>query len=106
MANRISGNVVIIDSAMGNKIALQDVSGGNQITKLMINAWCFLSTGSNGSLLLTGTNTADDILFVHNAGGSLTNEYNPKWNTFAQAQPIENLKAPVVTSGTVLLYFV
>lgn len=106
MANRIAGNIIIIDSAMGNKLALQDVTGGNQITKQMVNAFAVISATSNASILLTGADTAADFIFIHNNGGSLLNEYNPKWFPFSNPQPIENLKAPVVTSGTVLVYFV
>ena len=104
--NRISGNLIIIDSAMGNAFAL--FSGGTIIntSKQMVNAFAVLSSGSGGNILLTGLNTADDVIFKYDAGGSLLSESNPKWYSFAQAQPIDNLKAPVVTAGTVLLYFV
>ena len=104
--NRIAGNVIVIDSAMGNVLALS--SGGTIIntSKQMVNAWAVYSASSNASILLTGLNTAEDIIFRYDGGSSIVSSENPKWFSFGQAQPIENLKAPIVTSGTVLLYFV
>ena len=107
MANRIVGNVIIIDSAMGNKVALADVSGGNQISKMMVNAIGFWATDSTAALLLTGANTSSDIAFKHDyPTGALNSIKNPQWFPFGQAQPFENIKAPVVTAGTAFLYFV
>mgnify|MGYP001602238711 CR=1 FL=1 len=107
MANRVVGNVIIIDSAMGNKFALQDVTGGNQISKFMVNAWAFYSLDSTGACKLTGANTSMDIYFIHDFPTGASNSIqNPKWHSFGQAQRVEDIKCPVVTAGTAFLYFV
>ena len=112
MANRVVGNVIIIDSAMGNKIALADVSGGNQISKIMVNAIAVYQTSTAGSVALTGADTSGDILFRSDWIGLTTDSMgkvfvnNPSWFSFGQAQPFENVKAPILTAGTVFLYFV
>ena len=108
--NRISQNVIIVDSAMGNAIALTSANMPIQVTKLSINAIAVWQTGTTGAILLTGANTAQDIVFKQDwislssdtAGKSF--DTNPKWFPFSQPQRIETLKAPVVTAGTVFLY--
>ena len=107
MANRIAGNILIIDSAMGNKFALQDITGGNQFSNFMVNAIAFWSVDSTGALLLTGASTTQDIIFKYDSpAGSAGNTNNPKWFPFGQSQDIHNIKCPVVTSGTAFLYLV
>lgn len=107
MANRIAGNVVIIDSAAGNRFALVDVSGGNQITKFYVTAIAVWGVDSTTAILLTGANTAQDIFFIHDYPAGATNVVsNPRWFPFAVPQRLETIKAPIVTAGTAFLYLV
>ena len=109
MANRIIGNIIIIDSAMGNAPVL---GADSAMTKFMVNAFAVWQVSTAGAIILTGANTATDIIFksdwvalsADTAGKIYAN--NPSWYSFGQAQPIEILKAPTVTSGTAFLYFV
>lgn len=105
MANRIAGNILIIDSAMGNSFALANDGTENQYRNFMVNAIGFWSASSTGALLLTGANTSIDIVFKHDfPTGALNTIDNPKWFSFGTAQEFDNLKAPVVTAGTAFLY--
>ncbi len=102
MANRIVGNVLIVDSAMGNSLVIP----GTQISKYRVSAWSFWSLNTTGSLLLTGANTSSDIQLIYDtpAGSSGAQQPNPKWFSFGMDCILENLKAPVVTNGTAFLY--
>lgn len=110
--NRIAGNIIIIDSAMGNQLALTSANLSIQISKLMVNAIAVYQADTTGSILLTGANTSLDVIFrsdwVSLTSDSMGKVYanNPSWFSFGQAQPFESIKAPVVTAGTVMLYFV
>ena len=111
MANRIVGNVIIIDSAMGNVLALTSANRSIQISKLMVNAIAVYQTDTTGSISLTGADTTNSVfrsdwlgLTADSMGKVFVN--NPSWFSFGQAQPFENFKAPIVTAGTVFLYFV
>lgn len=108
--NRLAGNVVIIDSAMGNVIALTSANMPVHISQLYVNAIAIWQTGTTGAVLLTGASTATDIFFksdwvslTSDTAGKLFAQ-NPSWFTFGQPQKVENLKAPVVTGGTAFLY--
>ena len=103
MANRIAGNVLIIDSAMGNAAVIVD----SQISKFYVNAVAVWSADTTAAILLTGANTIADIIFKHDYPAGVGIAYsNPKWYSFGQAQRAENLKAPIVTAGTAFLYLV
>ena len=110
--NRIAQNVIIVDSAMGNRLALTSANQVIHINELMVNAISVWQTGTTGAILLTGANTAQDILFKSDwislssdtAGKLFAN--NPSWFPFGTPQDFSGLKAPVVTAGTVLLYLV
>jgi len=112
MANRIVGNVYIIDSAMGNTLALTSANMPIGISKYMVNAIAVYQTSTAGSILLTQQDTANGMLFRSDWIGLTTDSMgkvfvnNPSWFGFGQAQPMENIKAPIVTAGTVFLYFV
>lgn len=100
MANRIAGNVLIIDSAMGNSLVIVDT----QYKDYRVNAFAVWAVDSTASIMLTGANTATDIIFK-SSGNPLLLE-NPKWFSFSQNQAIGDLKCPIVTAGTAFLYLV
>lgn len=103
MANRIAGNVLIIDSAMGNNLVILDT----QYKNYNVTAYGFWAADSTAAFRLTGTDTAADIIIKHDfpAGASNAIE-NPRWFSFGAPHAIGVLKAPVVTSGTAFLYLV
>ena len=111
MANRIVGNVIIIDSAMGNQLALTSANMSIQISKPMVNAIAVYQMDSTGSISLTGADTTNSLfrsdwlsLTTDSMGKVYVN--NPSWFSFGQAQPFENIKVPVLTAGTAFIYFV
>ena len=89
MANRIVGNVIIVDSAMGNALLFQPGTGNFNTYK--INA---IRVSSGGILSLTETNTADVVALV-DAGLPLLH--------FSQPQNFGQLKVPTLT-GTAWIY--
>lgn len=109
--NRIHGNVIIIDSAMGNVLALTSANQSMQLSNIQVNAFAVYATNSSTSILLTGANTATDIYFKHHYVALMASDTsnlvlsgNPSWYAFGKPQYITDLKAPIVTAGTVLLY--
>ena len=110
MANRLIGNVLIIDSAAGNRFVLDDVVGGNQIRKFYVNAIAIYQVNTTGSVTLTGVNTATDLIFksdwlaltADSMGKVFVN--NPSWYSFGQLQRMEDIKSPTITAGTAFLY--
>lgn len=112
MANRIIGNLIIIDSAMGNALALTSANMSIQMAKIMVNAIAVYQTDTTGSISLTSADTSAGAVF-RSDWQSLTSDSmgkiffnNPAWYSFGDPQPFENIKAPIVTAGTVYLYFV
>lgn len=105
--NRIQGRVIIIDSAMGNVLALTSANQPIHMDTINVNAIAFWSADTTGAALLTGANTANDIYFKHDYPAGSGNAYNnPKWYSFGQGQPMQGIKAPVLTAGTLFIYFV
>lgn len=103
--NRIAGNIVIIDSAMGNNLVLTSANQAILIDNLMANAISFIATDTTGNITLTGSNTAQDLVYVLDflsGGGGSTTAPNPIH--FSAPQRIGNLKVPRLTAGTALIY--
>ena len=108
MANRIVGNVIIIDSAAGNRVALADVAGGNQMDDFLINAIGVWSVDTTANITLTLADTAADLQFKYTwlqggTAGSLAIGALQLF-PFASPQRMGNLKSPVVTASTAFLY--
>ena len=113
MGNRITGSVIIVDSAMGNASILGP-STGNTVNRIYsINAISFWSTGTLGSLVLTQDNTQNMVVrfnFITTAvAGTANNQIfdvtpNPQIITFGKPQQFENLKVPTCTAGTAFIY--
>jgi hypothetical protein len=96
MANRIVGNVIIIDSAMANLKMLSNLAGLN-LHYIHVNAVALISVDTTAQIKLTGADTAD-VLINLDSHDSLVH--------FAQPQRfyLDELKSPVVTAGTGLIY--
>ena len=98
MANRIVGNVIIVDSAMGNSSIILDT----QITKIHVTAIGFWAANTTATCMFTSTDTANDILFKHDGA---TVVENPRWFPFGNTQMFSTIKVPVLTAGTAFIYF-
>ena len=104
MANRINGNVIIVDSAMGNGLLF---TGVVNLDEVQVSAFGFLAVDTTSTITLTHADTSLDIVFktgyiVQGAGTSI----RPSLEIFPFAKPVRlgNLKAPVVTAGTGFIY--
>ena len=107
MANRIVGNVIIVDSAMGNVLLLNSAGRVVNLDELSVSAFAFWTVDTTGTIILTEANTATDLVYIqgyfsNGAGASA----NPRtvFNSFAKPVKIGNLKAPTVTAGTGFIY--
>lgn len=105
MANRIVGNVLIVDSAMGNLNLIESATGNYR--KLNINAIAFWSGTSAATMTLTLENTALEQVIIFDwlnlgSGGNLVER--TQWRSFASPQLLENMKVPVLSAGTGFIY--
>lgn len=111
MANRINGNVLIIDSAMGNQFVLGAPSGRN-LDEFKIQTISFFRLSTLGSVVLTQANTSTDVVFNSNLVvtgilTALTNATlysNPQSVIFPLGFKVSDLKVPVLTAGTAYVY--
>lgn len=108
MANRILsgiGNVILIDSAMGNNLLLTSANQVINISNLNVQAIGFYSIDTTGVMIVTGVNTSDVVWrggWVVNGASGLS----PATQWFPVPKPIkwENLKVPTLTAATGWLY--
>ena len=109
MANRIRGNVIIIDSAAGNNGIIQ--SGTGNMSILSVNAFAFWSSDTLGkcvfTLDVTAGAVADNVVVFQslaNGTGGNTERGQTQWYSFASPQKFQNLKVPTLTAGTAWIY--
>ena len=112
MANRQYGNVIIIDSAMGNALILTSADRVVQNREYKINAIAIYAVDTTASIALTGADTALATFFRYSflpasgtTGGAVLDPIqNPAWFSFSGGQYLQDLKCPTVTAGTAYLY--
>lgn len=105
MSNRIVGNVIIVDSAMGNLFMLGSAVNVYNIKKFQVNAIAFFSADTTGAFTLTEANTAADIVYRFGyISGQAGEPASPNLIHFANPLVVGDLKCPVVTSGTGFIY--
>lgn len=112
MANRIVGNCIIVDSAMGNAFLLTSANQVILLDDLKIQAISFVMTSTLGSVVFSEANTATDIVFNSNAIvtgilTALTNavvQLNPVHVTYPLGFRTGSLKVPILTAGTAYIY--
>ena len=110
--NRINGNVIIVDSAMGNAFMLTSANMIRNVDEYKIQAISFFSLNTLGSVILTQANTSTDVVFNSNVVLSgiltaLTNtvlQVNPVQVTFPLGFRVSDLKVPTLTAGTAYIY--
>ena len=104
--NRIVGNVLIVDSAMGNSLVLNSANRIVNIDVFSVSAIRFIANNTTGVLILTEADTSLDVVFrsaVYTQGAG-TGTVSPDMLTFASPVKLGNLKAPTVTAGTGFIY--
>lgn len=106
MANRIVGNVIIVDSAMGNALLLTSANQAINLGGMYVNAFAFLANDTTGAITLTQVNTALDLVFVSSfiPGGQTRPALGLFTLPFANPLRVSDLKAPIVTAGTGFIY--
>lgn len=101
MANRIVGNMYIIDSQTGAANALQPGSASWLDNKL-ITAFAFLSADTTGSFEMVYANATDaTACFL----GNLSNIRNTTWSSFGDACYFRELRCKTLSAGTGYIYF-
>lgn len=112
MANRIVGNCIIVDSAMGNAFVLTSANQAVLLDDLKIQTISFFMLNTLGSVILTQANTLTDVVFNSNVivTGILTAatnaivQFNPVHVTFPLGFRTGDLKVPTLTAGTAYIY--
>lgn len=111
MANRLNGNVLIIDSAMGNQFVLGAQAGRN-LDEFKIQTISFFRLSTLGTCIITQANTSTDVVFNSNVVvtgilTALTNAVlfeNPKTVMFPLGFKTSDLKVPTLSAGTAYIY--
>ena len=97
MANRIVGNVLIVDSGMGNSPILL----GSNIGEYQVSAIVIWGVDTTAAITLTEANTATDLVYKFNANLS-NGGVNPLSLTYSLK--VGDLKVPVLTAATGFIY--
>lgn len=106
MANRVIGNVIIIDSAMGNAFVLNSANMPVHITKFHVNSIAFWSSDTTGRLVLSEIDTTNHLVSMGWTGNGTSIGFNgaTQFTSFGDNQMFENLKVPTLTAGTAWIY--
>lgn len=104
MANRLVGNVIIVDSAMGNQFLIEAATGN--YTNYHINSIAFWASDTTGRCIFSDVNTANHLMsFGLLANGTAAGfDHATQWASFGDRQTLTNLKIPVLTAGTAWIY--
>ena len=107
MANRIAGNVIIVDSAMGNSLVLDSAGQSLTFDDFYVSAFGFLSIDTTSTITLTQADTALDLVFktgyiTQGAGTSI--QPSLQLHSFSKSIKVGNLKVPILTAGTGFVY--
>lgn len=108
MANRLIGNVIIVDSAMGNAFILTSANQPVQLVNLHANAVAFWSSDTTGRMIIAGIDTTNHLIslgWMANGTGAGFMAATQSTN-FAQKQTVSDLKIPILTAGTAWIYLV
>ena len=110
--NRLNGNVIIVDSGMGNAFVLTSANQVIHLDDFKIQTISFFSLNTLGSVIFTQANTSTDVVFSSNfvLSGILTAatnailQTNPVSITFPLGLRTSELKVPTLTAGTAYIY--
>lgn len=95
MANRIIGNVYIIDSALNNV----SLPWPTKAKVMGVGAWF---SGGTGEARFTGADTTDTVLRLVAANSGINATYNYH---YLGGITFDEMKIPVLTVGTAWIYF-
>jgi len=108
MANRIIGNVIIVDSGMGN---VELGGAASSMSQYRVSTIAVYSLDTTASVIISGANTTDviarfDILslvtLVDSQGTAIVQ--NPTVLHIGPGINLEGIKVPVVTAATAFFY--
>ena len=100
MANRIVGNVLILDSGMGNFYALATDSNETtvRLKRVNVNSIVMVQSGGAGLMRLSlGADTTNVIAELNSSN---------KMTFFASPVTLNDLKVPTLTNASGFVYFV
>lgn len=103
MANRIVGNVYIIDSSTGAGNPL--IMGGNSgawLDNILVSAFAFWGTDTTAAIELVFANDTASTAF--RSGHGYANA-NLNWSSFGEAVYFKELRCKTLTNGTGFIYF-
>jgi len=110
VAKRINGNVIIVDSAMGNNLLLKSGDTVVNLKEAKVGAISFFAISTAASVIITQANTSLDVVYCSNllaygvGVGSTVLVTNPQTMQFPGGFRVSNLKVPTITAGTAYLY--
>lgn len=94
--NRLVGNVIIVDSAMGNTSVLNSANNLLNIRKYSVNSVAFTRVGATiGGMSLSVADTTNVVVVV---------DSNNALVHFSQPQVFDDLKVPTLVGGTGFIY--
>lgn len=94
MANRVVGNVYIIDTASGNTA----LPWPNKVKVMGIGAWF---SGGTGDAQFSGADTTNIVLRLVAANSGINATYNYQ---YLGGVDFSEMKIPVLTAGTAFIY--
>jgi hypothetical protein len=97
--NRLVGNVIIVDSAMGNSFILDSAGVASSYRNWQVNAIEFIANDTTGVCILTLVDTTNHIKRFTGVSPGI-----PQDTAFALPQYLEGLKVPTLTAGTAWIY--
>ena len=104
--NRIVGNVLIVDSAMGNALILTSANQPVDYRFYHANEVAFWSSDTTGRLIISSVDTTNHLVSMgwtangSGAGFSAATQHT----SFGQKQTLADLKIPTLTAGTAWIY--
>lgn len=101
MANRIVGNVYIIDSSLGAGNPLI-INTGAWLDNLMVSAFAFWGTTTNSEIELVFASATDSTAF---RCGHAQNVPDMTWGSFGEGVYFKELRCKTLTTGTGFIYF-
>ena len=108
MANRIVGDVLIVDSAMGNALILASANQPVHYTYYHANAVMFWSADTTGRLIISAADTTNHLVSMGWTANGTGGGFAPSNQStqFGQKQKLDDLKVPTLTAGTAWIYLV
>lgn len=101
MANRIVGNVYVIDSQTGAASALT-VGTAAWLDNMCVSAFAFWASDTTGAFELVFASATDTSAFK---AGHAQNVSDTTWSSFGEAVYFKELRCKTLTSGTGYIYF-